>query len=342
VIEKFANNAITQLSGAIGAGDTSLSVADASAFPTTGQFRILIDSEVMTVTSVSGTTFTVTRNSETVGGGSGAAAHANLAQVAQILTAGALANCPRALTSTGDLEYLTSSGAVTRLGIGSSNQVLLVSGGIPAWGSLSFSNITGTLTAGQLPTTGAIGASWADFYQSGAIYPGGAIVSYAATTGALTANTAYFVPFIAGQGQSVTSLRITITTVAAGKNVRLGIYKGDGSLGKPSTLVADGGSSSANPGAAPIDVEQTISATLAANTLYWLCVVSDGTPSISFVPSTACMWVTSGLAKVGNATMNQTPNTGFTASFTFGSWPNPWTAALSGTNGNQPAIGLKF
>jgi len=37
------------------------------------------------------------------------------------------------LTTNGDLLYGTGSGALTRLGIGSSNQVLTVSGGVPAW-----------------------------------------------------------------------------------------------------------------------------------------------------------------------------------------------------------------
>jgi hypothetical protein len=55
-------------------------------FPTTGQFRIKIDAELMLVTAVSGTTFTVTRGIE----GSTAASHANGATVTHILTAGAL------------------------------------------------------------------------------------------------------------------------------------------------------------------------------------------------------------------------------------------------------------
>lgn len=84
--EVFANNASDQLSATIGSGDTSLSVTDASKFPTTGQFRILIDDEFMLVTAVSGSTFTVTRGVE----GSTAAGHVASAAVTQIVTVGSM------------------------------------------------------------------------------------------------------------------------------------------------------------------------------------------------------------------------------------------------------------
>ncbi len=84
--EQFANNAITTLNGTITSGALSLVVTSATAFPTAGNFRILIDSEIMLVTSVSGTTFTITRAQESTT----AATHSNGATVTQIVTAGAL------------------------------------------------------------------------------------------------------------------------------------------------------------------------------------------------------------------------------------------------------------
>jgi hypothetical protein len=53
------------------------------------------------------------------------------------------------LTTNGDLLYGTGSGALSRLGIGSSAQVLTVAGGVPSWAtpaasSSSFVKITGT------------------------------------------------------------------------------------------------------------------------------------------------------------------------------------------------------
>jgi hypothetical protein len=86
-VEQFANNASSTLNGAINSSVTSLVVTSATGFPTVGNFRLLIDSEIMLVTAVSGTTFTVTRGIE----GTAAASHSNGATVTAILTAGSLA-----------------------------------------------------------------------------------------------------------------------------------------------------------------------------------------------------------------------------------------------------------
>ena len=83
--EQFKNLASTTLSGDIDNSTTSISVASAMGF-TGGDFRILVDSEIMKVTGVSGTTFTVARHQE----GTAATAHSNGATVAHVLTAGAL------------------------------------------------------------------------------------------------------------------------------------------------------------------------------------------------------------------------------------------------------------
>lgn len=86
VTEQFANNPSSTLTGAITAGSTSLTVASAAAFSTGGNFRVLIDSEILKVTGVAGSTFTVERGAEATS----AAAHSAGATVTQVLTAGAL------------------------------------------------------------------------------------------------------------------------------------------------------------------------------------------------------------------------------------------------------------
>jgi len=83
--ELFKNLASTTLNGDIDDTTTSVVVNSAMGF-TGGNFRILIDSEIMKVTGVSGTTLTVTRHQE----GTSAAAHANGTDVKHILTVGAL------------------------------------------------------------------------------------------------------------------------------------------------------------------------------------------------------------------------------------------------------------
>lgn len=82
-IEQVSNSATTTLSAGINSSDASLSVASASLFPTSGRFRVLIDSEILIVTAVSGTTFTVTRGAE----GTTGASHSSGATVRLILTA---------------------------------------------------------------------------------------------------------------------------------------------------------------------------------------------------------------------------------------------------------------
>lgn len=90
--EQFANDVETTLNGAIDDNDTTLVVTSATGFPTTGDFRIRIDDEIMTVTAVSGTTFTISRATEAVGGVQTAASHSNGAAIKHVLTAGALQN----------------------------------------------------------------------------------------------------------------------------------------------------------------------------------------------------------------------------------------------------------
>jgi len=86
MVEQFANNATTTLNAGITASATTLTVVSATLFPTSPQFRILVDNEVMLVTAVSGTTFTVSRGQENTTANS----HLSGATVSQILTNGAL------------------------------------------------------------------------------------------------------------------------------------------------------------------------------------------------------------------------------------------------------------
>jgi hypothetical protein len=57
----YPNAATSALAASIGPSDTTLEVMSAAGFPTSGDFPLLIDDELLLVTSVSGTTFTVTR-----------------------------------------------------------------------------------------------------------------------------------------------------------------------------------------------------------------------------------------------------------------------------------------
>jgi len=84
--EQFVNNAATTLNGAIDGVVTSITVTDGSVFPATGEFRILIDSEIILVTARATHVLTVERGAD----GTSAASHLTLADVTAVLTKGAL------------------------------------------------------------------------------------------------------------------------------------------------------------------------------------------------------------------------------------------------------------
>ena len=70
-------------------------------------------------------------------------------------------------TTNGDILYGTGSGALARLGIGTTGQTLSVSGGIPAWatptsGSMTLINSGGTTLTGSLVTISSIPATYKD------------------------------------------------------------------------------------------------------------------------------------------------------------------------------------
>jgi hypothetical protein len=85
-MEFFANTAETTLTANVASGDASIPVAAAALFPTSGNFRVLVDSELMLVTSVNGLAFAVTRGIE----GTTATTHAQGATVTHTITAGGL------------------------------------------------------------------------------------------------------------------------------------------------------------------------------------------------------------------------------------------------------------
>jgi len=109
--EQFANGGLSALDAGIDDSVTSLTVKSAVGFPTGGNFRIVIDSEIMLVTDVQGKTFTVTRAQE----GSSAASHDADAAVFHVLTAGSLAQRDIEQFATGLITARDAAGQSGRL-----------------------------------------------------------------------------------------------------------------------------------------------------------------------------------------------------------------------------------
>jgi hypothetical protein len=84
--EQFKNNAVDELDGSIDASQTTLDVLDGSVFPATGNFRLVIEDEILICTARSTDTLTVIRGQE----GTTGASHASGTAVAHILTADGL------------------------------------------------------------------------------------------------------------------------------------------------------------------------------------------------------------------------------------------------------------
>jgi hypothetical protein len=119
--EQLANNADGTLNGAINSAVTSLTLqtGEGAAFPSTGNFRIVIDAEIILVGARSGDTLSsLTRGVE----GTAAAAHANGAAVAHVLTKGGM----DAYLASRELAYaeITVSKSITAIPLASADVVV--------------------------------------------------------------------------------------------------------------------------------------------------------------------------------------------------------------------------
>lgn len=123
MVEKFGNLAQSTLSAGITSGATTLTIVSATLFPTSGNFHIVVSAvaadnsltnpEIMLVTGVSGSTFTVTRAQE----GTTAVAHSGGEVVANVLTAAVMNTLVVGPSSAGDGNFAsfdTSTGKLIK------------------------------------------------------------------------------------------------------------------------------------------------------------------------------------------------------------------------------------
>jgi hypothetical protein len=84
--EQLQNFGTTTLNEALDDSETGVDVTDGSVFPSSGDFRVNVEDELMLVTARSGNTLTVTRGAESTT----AAAHDNGTTIQMVLTAAGL------------------------------------------------------------------------------------------------------------------------------------------------------------------------------------------------------------------------------------------------------------
>ena len=134
--ERFANGGLSSLAAGIDDDDLALTVKSATGFPTGGNFRILIESEIMLATAVQGNVFTVTRAQE----GTSAASHDADVAVNHILTAGALAQREIEQFASGALDGRDAAGQAGRLYLPTEGYVHQDNGSL--WDMLPLSKVT--------------------------------------------------------------------------------------------------------------------------------------------------------------------------------------------------------
>jgi hypothetical protein len=120
-LERFSNNAETTLNGSMNntSNPVTFNVTDGSVFPSSGNFRLLIEDEILLATSRSGNSVTASRAQESTT----IASHADLTSVKQVLSAAGFSQMLADFVTTGTLAskpaslrkghiYLTSDSCV--------------------------------------------------------------------------------------------------------------------------------------------------------------------------------------------------------------------------------------
>lgn len=115
-MELFNNYVAMTLAVAALAGDTSITVNDASALPLGGNYRLMVDSEIMLATSRTGNVISVTRGQESTV----ATAHAFGVAVVPAVTAGALVAALAGAGGGGSIAWQYSTGAAPAIVVPSS------------------------------------------------------------------------------------------------------------------------------------------------------------------------------------------------------------------------------
>lgn len=175
-VYQFNNSPQVTLTAPIDNVQTTIPVSSFTGYASSGQFPILIDSEIMLVTSGSNTlTWTVTRAAEPMNGVQTASSHANGATVSQIITAGsitgALARIDTGNTFTGNQVINGTLSGLTGLTVASGG-LTVASGGanitgnsVISGGTLSFSgagaHFTGQVGFGVDPASSIVDVSGA-------------------------------------------------------------------------------------------------------------------------------------------------------------------------------------
>jgi hypothetical protein len=213
-------------------------------------------------------------------------------------------------TTAGDLDYYTSATSKTRIAIGSTNQVLTVTGGVPTWqnAASAFEPILTPENVGSY-VRGNSGGS----------------------TQALTANQTYYLPiFLPTFSADRISIRTSGTSGSSG-NIRLGLYNSSITTGKPTTVVFDAGTV-AITAALNTNYEITISQNISAG-YYYLAL--NGSAASSLTASSASNFFSDVSTTINGSKISGYTETGITGAFAT-------AGTLTAITGNLPNVSLRI
>lgn len=185
--ELIQNSSATTLNGTINNVVTSLTVTNGAVFPATGNFRILIDSELMLCTARASNVLTVTRGVESTSG----AGHTTGAAVTHVLTTLALQNyvAEHSISQTiadakGDIITATAADTLVRKAVGANATVLMAdstqSDGL-IWGGTWQAYTPAWTSSGTAPALGN-GTIAGRYVQFGKTILGRALLTIGSTT----------------------------------------------------------------------------------------------------------------------------------------------------------------
>ena len=156
---------------------------------------------------------------------------------------------------------------------------------------------------------------------------------YHAANFVMVADKLYAHSFIVPRDITVDRIAIQVLAAAADKSVRLGIYR-DGTNLYPGALVLDAGTVTAGTtGLKAITINQSLT-----KGLYWLALVSDGTPTLG---STITRMGVLGFSNTDLAKVN----TGWSVAYSYEALPDPFTAGggvETTSTKNVESIGLRI
>lgn len=190
----------------------------------------------------------------------------------------------------------------------------------------------------QLPSASAASAAP---YASGRCYTPDGLLSTGAGT-AVTAGTVYLTPGTVHKGVTIASLIVRLSTLAAGGNCQISLYKGDPVSGDPTgaPIFTSASQSTAATGI----IEVATSQALTAGGVYWLGVQCDNSTAVFQAVSSTGLGFSALSGGASAASLTSANVVGLTKTGTFGTWPtltgNRTTDSLTAVV-NTPVWGFK-